>query len=397
MNEGKAGIAAYTDELRELGGIVTPATAAAADHFNDNLDKLKVATGGLALQLADKLLPTLISLTDQFVVGAKGGSGLRDTIGFVGDAIGAVVNTARAGVDILQAFTSAVTAIGAKGEELKARLIGNTKGADFYRELAEVARADTESQLKQASRRYDTPMPAAERSGLTQAGGNPRGRGVATGRADGARDRAVRSLYEPDAKKAAGAAGSKAKVDEVAQAYERMNAQMAETIALFGQTSEVAKLRYKLEHGELATLSKAQKDDLMQKAAIMDVQVKDADLLKKRNDLLEAEQQTRAQSKESAKEILADMQFELDLMGKTNAERVSAIELRRIGLGLTGEEIAAAKLSIESKATELDAVRKQIDALDEFRGSFADNVTDVLTGAESMGDAFKSLADTLVA
>ena len=35
--------------------------------------------------------------------------------------------------------------------------------------------------------------------------------------------------------------------------------------------------------------------------------------------------------------------------------------------------------------------------MDEFRASFADSVTDVLTGAESLEDAFKNLADSLVA
>ncbi len=37
--------------------------------------------------------------------------------------------------------------------------------------------------------------------------------------------------------------------------------------------------------------------------------------------------------------------------------------------------------------------RKTISAMDEFRQGFADNVTDVLTGAESIGDAIKNMAD----
>lgn len=41
LNEGRSGIAAYTDELERFGGVVTPEAAAMADEFNDNLDKLK--------------------------------------------------------------------------------------------------------------------------------------------------------------------------------------------------------------------------------------------------------------------------------------------------------------------------------------------------------------------
>jgi len=171
---------------------------------------------------------------------------------------------------------------------------------------------------------------------------------------------------------------------------------MDESIALFGQTTEVAKVRYELENGELAKLTDAQKQVLLDKAAIQDALVEDKKLLDERNKALQDQLDLEAEARDSVAGLLEDMQFELDLMGKTNAERIAANELRRIGLGLSDEEREKAKLDIEAKAQLLEQNHKLIDAMDEFRAGFEDNVADVLTGAKSIGDAFKSMADLVV-
>lgn len=91
-------------------------------------------------------------------------------------------------------------------------------------------------------------------------------------------------------------------------------------------------------------------------------------------------------------QALKELQFELSLLSMTNAERATAIQLRDMdaaSVAKYGDAIAAANAKIE-----LD--HQKIAALDDFRGAFKDTLADVLTGSESIKDAFKSLADTII-
>jgi hypothetical protein len=71
INLGSKGVQEFQDKLAALGGTITDKTANAADKFNDTLDDLKTAFGGLSLQIAADLLPDLQHLV----------AGLVDMIG----------------------------------------------------------------------------------------------------------------------------------------------------------------------------------------------------------------------------------------------------------------------------------------------------------------------------
>jgi hypothetical protein len=129
---------------------------------------------------------------------------------------------------------------------------------------------------------------------------------------------------------------------------------------------------------------------------MLDTLAREKELLDERNKAEQERLDIQNDARESLAEVLSDMQFELDLLGKTNAERIAEIELRRIGIGLSAEEAEAAKVRIQSLAEQLEAQGKMISAMDEFRQSFEDNLTDVLTGTKSIGDAFKSMADAII-
>lgn len=270
LNEGRDGIARYSAELRSLGGEVSPETAKAADEFNDNLDKLKVTAGGLALQMATALLPTLVDIQKQLQAGVTPGNATAETFKFIGEAVSFLVNTLRAAIDIIQAFASAVQAADAKLSELKSRAsFGLLGDAEYFKTLADVAKDDTISQLEQAANRYaqaKTGMQAQAASlvGLYYSGGPAGGRGAGAGRKAGAIDRLYRP--EPKAAKSGGKSDAQRAAEELENAYQRMNAQMREQIALFGQTSQEAKVRYDLENGELAKLSEAKKAELLTSA-----------------------------------------------------------------------------------------------------------------------------------
>lgn len=67
LNQGRDGIAALREEADRFGLTITGDTAAAADQFNSNIDRIGAATRGAANQVAKGLLPVLTDLSDQFV------------------------------------------------------------------------------------------------------------------------------------------------------------------------------------------------------------------------------------------------------------------------------------------------------------------------------------------
>lgn len=91
--------------------------------------------------------------------------------------------------------------------------------------------------------------------------------------------------------------------------------------------------------------------------------------------------------------LIADMEFELRLMGLSNAEREREIALRYAGAEATDEQ----KKKIEELADSLRRSREATAALDDFRASFEDSVASVLDGSKSIKDAFKDFADAIIA
>lgn len=66
------------------------------------------------------------------------------------------------------------------------------------------------------------------------------------------------------------AKGGKTEGEKTEDVYKRLIKQQKEQIALQGQNTELAKLKYQVSQGELATLTEAQKQTLLQNAALID-------------------------------------------------------------------------------------------------------------------------------
>ncbi len=64
--------------------------------------------------------------------------------------------------------------------------------------------------------------------------------------------------------------GGKSEAEKTADTYDKLIKQQKEQIALAGQNTELAKLKYQASQGELATLTEAQKQTLLQNAALID-------------------------------------------------------------------------------------------------------------------------------
>lgn len=66
--------------------------------------------------------------------------------------------------------------------------------------------------------------------------------------------------------------GGKSEAEKTVDTYDKLIKQQKEQIALAGQSTELAKLKYQMGQGELATLTESQKQTLLQNAALIDQQ-----------------------------------------------------------------------------------------------------------------------------
>lgn len=96
---------------------------------------------------------------------------------------------------------------------------------------------------------------------------------------------------------------------------------------------------------------------------------------------------------EPGQQLLKDLQFELDLMKLTNAERATAIQLR----GLDAEQVRKYGDEIAETNRKIMENAEQADFMDGWRGEFQDFFSDVLTGTKSIGDAFEDMLSNISA
>lgn len=399
LNQGAAGIRQAGDELERFGGVLSGQAGVQAEEFNDNLRRLQVQVESLFLAVANDLLPDLVELTAEFSKNSSEGDKAASTAASIADGIRKIGAACLATVDLVQSLTSGIigfTESVAKFMQLNpgvllARLSsGGAFNGAFGGDPGE-AFAMAQEEFNQARGRFasgGSSAPTGFGRGIRGGGG----RGF-SGASPNGTPRDISGLFTAASK---AARGHKEEVDKVAEAYERMKAQMAEQIALFGDTTEVAKVRYEIEHGELAKLSAAKKQELLDQAAMLDLLGEEADEKKRLNDLEKERLETIQRAHEALEGTLSDLQFEIDLLGKSNAERIAEIELRRIGIGLTEQEREAARQAIESKAEELRALQDQVAAMDEMRSSFEDIFFEVATGQKSLIDGLKAFADAFV-
>lgn len=409
LNLGAGGIEDMRDKLRDLGGELSQNTLRQADEFNDNLNDLRTATDGLFTSLSADLLPELNALTGHMVDAARDGSDLRGVVdglvkvfSYLGgilrdiDAYTRGLTSAFIGlynaVDALSALNPGPALakwMGGFGDSLSENWREAKAAAEQAGEAFGKVGEDYEAAAAKISR------PAGFGKGIR--GGGGKGFGGDDPGGNGDRERALLALLggEPPKPKSgkSGKSDAEKEAEQLEAAYQRLNAQMAESIALFDQTTEVAKVRYDLEHGELSKLTDAKKAELLAQAGVID-QLKEEKEEKERLQKIDEERlKTIEQAHEALDGTLEDMQFEIDLLGKSNAERIAEIELRRIGIGLSEDERVAAKAAIVAKAEELESLSKTVDALDNMRDSAVDAFMAIADGSETGISALKKFGD----
>ena len=75
LNQGAAGLADMRKEAESLGAVVSGDLARQAAQFNDNLDRLTIASGAVGKAIAADLLPWLNKLSEEFLAGISAAGG----------------------------------------------------------------------------------------------------------------------------------------------------------------------------------------------------------------------------------------------------------------------------------------------------------------------------------
>lgn len=83
LNQGSAGFKDAAEEASQFGLVVSKDAAASASEFNDNLTRLNATKQGLYNTIAARLLPTLESLSDQFIEAKKSSTFTADAADIV--------------------------------------------------------------------------------------------------------------------------------------------------------------------------------------------------------------------------------------------------------------------------------------------------------------------------
>lgn len=401
LNQGGERIAELNRLADELGVTLSKETAQAAGQFNDQLDLGLLAVKGLASQVAADLLPDMRDLTSEFISNSTEGGKVSATAREIAEGIRAVVDIAYRGK-----------------EAVRTMLIGTMALFDFAAAAAaNVGAIVSSSAAKDAEELYRRGQSGLELAGISRQnamdglglGGPSKIEWIDPPEAKPkANTDALDDLYasrKRDAEAAKGQAAADRAAAEAARELEKADAdlarrleEMAKQQAAFvsGLNELEAQLSGPLAEAELAHENRAKEIQRLLDEGIITVEEAT------RAQMLYAESFAKTKDEleplgKSYRQLIEDMQFEYDLMGKTNAQRTVEMELRRLGIDLSSKEGQAAAQAIEAQVLALEQRQKAIDAMDDFRSSFADNVTSVLDGSKSIKNALRDMVSDILA
>ncbi len=202
----------------------------------------------------------------------------------------------------------------------------------------------------------------------------------------------------------------KSEAEKTEDAYKRLIKQQKEQIALAGQNTELAKMKYQVSQGELSTLSEAQKQTLLQNAALIDQKKIREQLAAYEKSLVDSNASTRASNEAQLlgygegsrmRERLQEMWSIRQTFEQKNNELLRQYQTGEIEEALWKQEKALNKKYLEERLSDqqdyyakADALRSNWNAgLQEGLTNWADSATDY---ASQAADAVVSTMDGLV-
>lgn len=389
IKDGSQGLRDAGAEAERLGLVLSTEAGQAAEAFNDNLTRVSAALRGMWTQIASRSLPQLEQLSQTFAKTAEEAN-------LAGLGVEAVSLAARTGTAIMEAYANAVArtslaietvanASAGFAEIMRNVGIGGLFDEGSVREgMRKVAAAFEQGQrdLDRLIERQNSPF----RNVVSGANTVPTG-------GTGGPDRGLAAMFGDAPKKGGGKSDAQREAEQLQRSYESLMATMRERIALFNSEGEAAKVAYDLEHGALKALDAAKKQELITEAQRYDALVKRREADEAAYRLAQEETRRIQEGLEYGKQVVSDLQFELELMRMTNAERATAIQLR----GMEAEAVAEYGDAIRELNRVIEEEMENARFLDGVRSEFSGFITDVVTGTESIKDAFKSMLDNIAA
>lgn len=406
LNQGASGLAEYTERARELGLVLDSETATAADNFNDTLGDLKAVTQGYALALAKELLPDLQNLADSFRGTATEGNKVAEMAQGTADFLRGLATVAHVVSSAFEIVGAGIATVIAQGHAAVKFLTGDLRGAvALYREASLGLDAEVSEAFGGGSSAKNRPP-----VNVAFAGEGPDPAGLfrmspaelaLRNQKDELEKRLAEALSNPTGsggkKGAAGKSDAEKAADQLARAYDALIESQNEQIALHGQTTEAARVRYEVETGGLAGLTEAQKTLAIQNAEHIDMLDDIAAHEELVADIAKEHADEQKRLTERRQETLDGIRDEIDLVRMSADEQEIWNNLKWAGVDAESEWGKAIIESTRDLQRQRDAMDDQIEAMDTLRGATQGLFEDLMSGTVSVKDAFKRFVDDIVA
>lgn len=420
LNQGGDGLATMRDRARELGVELDGNTLAAADQFNDTLADIKTVMDGLFTQMAAELLPALQEAAGRFLKLAQEGDLASNMATVFGAAINGAAGVLETYNGLVARTTIAMTLFaeataGAWEMQKNLMTLGLADGSIASGwERAANARKNGQAELDDLILREKTGMTRqqfnnnfAGQFNLGLPGANPsifpsipfNFAESAKKEKDGSSERRLARFYgggnaagkgkggKSDAERQAEQAARAAK--EAADAQRQWHDSMLDMQATLAGPLAEAQREYDKNIAQLNEDFHAGKVVLSDYAKIEEIYA--AQLAK--------EVESINARKTPAEEMLADMQFEMELLGKTREQQELLTAARYLGAEAATAQGQAALAAMAQQQEAAKAMEDQIALMDAFRDGAADALSDFVTGAksakEALTDFFDSMADMI--
>ena len=322
LNNGKDGLRELKKEAEEFGNVWSPEQSKMAADFNDNITKMGEAFRGLFTQIAQKLLPTLLTLSEAIVSSAKEGGILRgiiDALVWTFDTLNTILKPIYLGIYIVtNAFSTLGKILGGVAAAMVAFLSGDFKGSKNIISSMKEDLAKTGEELLKFHDNLMNDRPAAE----------------------------AEKNNEKTGKSFQGVKKNTKDANDELEKYLQNLRKMRDQVGM----SDKEKALYDLEQeAKKAPNASARNRFLAEgRAIIEDTEVRKANQ-KAIEDQAEAQKKLNdAKNKEISK--TGDIAFENSLVNLSNEQRKIAVELRKLEkelIGLSADELA--KLTAERK------------------------------------------------
>lgn len=402
LNRGSQGLADMGKELESFGGVVSGDAAAAAARFKDELDRMGTVAQGLGIQIASRLAPSMAGIAEDFRKVAVDGE-------LAANAVTLIEAAMRAGIGTINAYNQAVNVTSLTLEKLHKFAAGTTMisrnllsfgladggvldGFKLQGQAISEAVKEREEIIRQAAAGAAKPAvifagegaePAGlfgmseaelrmrrEAAGLQQrlqgalGGSSKAAKGGRTPRADNSMREALR-----EAQQMLEAQGSWS--DQLADLQAQLGGPMAQVTRDYERS--IANLDAAFAKGEVTLGDYAKMQEALAQARDRDAAAVSA-------------------QKSMAEQFLDDLAFENQMLAATTKEQMRLTAARYAGADATAQQV--------DEATRLLATNEQLAQAQEswvdINRSMADSLYDIVSGAESAGDAIEGFFDSLI-